>query len=87
MGRALAPHLAPDQPKQLRVTRPVAQRPAQVGLALGEQAVADLTVRGEPRPVAGGAEGVGLSTIKAFVIAAASILILDYVLWNFLIGM
>lgn len=35
----------------------------------------------------GGAEGVGLSTIKAFVIAAASILILDYVLWNFLIGM
>jgi len=35
----------------------------------------------------GGAEGVGLSTIKAFVIAAASILILDYILWNFLIGM
>ena len=35
----------------------------------------------------GGAEGVGLATIKAFVIAAASILILDYVLWNFLIGM
>ncbi len=35
----------------------------------------------------GGAEGVGLSTIKAFVVAAASILILDYVLWNFLIGM
>ncbi len=35
----------------------------------------------------GGAEGVGLSTIKAFVIAAASILILDYTLWNFLIGM
>ncbi len=35
----------------------------------------------------GGAEGVGLSTIKAFVIAAASILMLDYVLWNFLIGM
>jgi len=35
----------------------------------------------------GGAEGVGLSTIKAFVIAAASILILDYMLWNFLIGM
>lgn len=28
-------------------------------------------------------EGVGLSTVKAFVIAA-SILILDYVLWNFL---
>lgn len=35
----------------------------------------------------GGAEGVGLSTIKAFVIAAASILVLDYILWNFLIGM
>lgn len=35
----------------------------------------------------GGAEGVGLSTIKAFVIAAASILMLDYILWNFLIGM
>lgn len=35
----------------------------------------------------GGAEGVGLSTIKAFVVAAASILILDYILWNFLIGM
>jgi len=35
----------------------------------------------------GGAEGVGLATIKAFVIAAASILILDYILWNFLIGM
>ncbi|HRI86215.1 MAG TPA: ABC transporter permease [Ignavibacteria bacterium] len=35
----------------------------------------------------GGAEGVGLATIKAFVIAAASILMLDYILWNFLIGM
>jgi phospholipid/cholesterol/gamma-HCH transport system permease protein len=29
----------------------------------------------------GGAEGVGLSTIKSFVLSAASILILDYVLW------
>ncbi len=35
----------------------------------------------------GGAEGVGLSTIKSFVICAATILILDYILWNFLIGM
>lgn len=34
----------------------------------------------------GGAEGVGLATIKSFVICAAMILILDYVLWNFLIG-
>ncbi len=34
----------------------------------------------------GGAEGVGLSTIKSFVICAAMILILDAVLWNFLIG-
>lgn len=29
----------------------------------------------------GGAEGVGLSTIRSFVISAALILILDYVLW------
>jgi phospholipid/cholesterol/gamma-HCH transport system permease protein len=35
----------------------------------------------------GGAEGVGLSTIKSYVLCAASILILDYILWNFLIGM
>lgn len=35
----------------------------------------------------GGAQGVGLSTIKSFVICAAVILILDYILWNFLIGM
>jgi len=34
----------------------------------------------------GGAEGVGLSTIKSFVICAATILILDAILWNFLIG-
>jgi phospholipid/cholesterol/gamma-HCH transport system permease protein len=34
----------------------------------------------------GGAEGVGLSTIKSFVICAAMILILDAVLWNFLIA-
>jgi phospholipid/cholesterol/gamma-HCH transport system permease protein len=32
----------------------------------------------------GGAEGVGLSTIRSFVISAALILILDYVLWMFL---
>jgi phospholipid/cholesterol/gamma-HCH transport system permease protein len=30
----------------------------------------------------GGAEGVGLATIRSFVISAASILILDYILWN-----
>ncbi len=30
----------------------------------------------------GGAEGVGLSTIRSFVLSAATILILDYVLWN-----
>jgi phospholipid/cholesterol/gamma-HCH transport system permease protein len=34
----------------------------------------------------GGAEGVGMSTIKSFVICAAMILILDAILWNFLIG-
>ena len=34
----------------------------------------------------GGAEGVGKSTIKSFVICAAMILILDALLWNFLIG-
>lgn len=33
-----------------------------------------------------GAQGVGMSTIKSFVISAAMILILDAVLWNFLIG-
>ncbi len=33
-----------------------------------------------------GAHGVGLSTIKSFVISAASILVLDAILWNFLIG-
>jgi len=32
----------------------------------------------------GGAEGVGLSTIRSFVLSAASILILDYVLWMIL---
>jgi len=32
----------------------------------------------------GGAEGVGLSTIRSFVLSAALILILDYVLWMFL---
>ncbi|MCX8009668.1 MAG: ABC transporter permease, partial [Ignavibacteria bacterium] len=29
----------------------------------------------------GGAEGVGLATIKSFVISSATILVLDYVLW------
>lgn len=33
-----------------------------------------------------GAQGVGLSTIKSFVISAAMILILDAFLWNFLVG-
>ena len=32
----------------------------------------------------GGAEGVGLSTIRSFVVSAALILILDYVLWTLL---
>jgi len=32
----------------------------------------------------GGAEGVGLSTIRSFVMSAALILILDYILWMFL---
>jgi phospholipid/cholesterol/gamma-HCH transport system permease protein len=30
----------------------------------------------------GGAEGVGLSTIRSFVIASALILILDYIIWT-----
>lgn len=34
----------------------------------------------------GGAEGVGNTTIRSFVICAAMILIMDYVLWNFLLG-
>lgn len=34
----------------------------------------------------GGAEGVGNSTIRAFVLAAAMTLILDYVLWTTLFG-
>jgi phospholipid/cholesterol/gamma-HCH transport system permease protein len=29
----------------------------------------------------GGAEGVGLATIRSFVLSAALILILDYILW------
>lgn len=33
----------------------------------------------------GGAEGVGLSTIRSFVLSAAIILILDYILWNLFI--
>lgn len=33
----------------------------------------------------GGAEGVGIATIKSFVVSAALILILDYVLWSLLI--
>jgi phospholipid/cholesterol/gamma-HCH transport system permease protein len=32
----------------------------------------------------GGAEGVGLSTIRSFVMSAALILILDYLLWTLL---
>jgi phospholipid/cholesterol/gamma-HCH transport system permease protein len=35
----------------------------------------------------GGAEGVGLATIRSFVMSAALILILDYLLWIFLFGM
>jgi phospholipid/cholesterol/gamma-HCH transport system permease protein len=34
----------------------------------------------------GGAEGVGNSTIKAFVLAAAMTLVLDYILWTTLFG-
>jgi phospholipid/cholesterol/gamma-HCH transport system permease protein len=34
----------------------------------------------------GGAEGVGNSTIRAFVLAAAMTLILDYILWTVLFG-
>ncbi len=30
----------------------------------------------------GGAEGVGLSTIRSFVLSSASILIIDYILWS-----
>ncbi len=30
----------------------------------------------------GGAEGVGLSTIRSFVVSSATILILDYALWS-----
>ena len=30
----------------------------------------------------GGAEGVGLSTIRSFVLSSAMILILDYILWT-----
>jgi phospholipid/cholesterol/gamma-HCH transport system permease protein len=30
----------------------------------------------------GGAEGVGASTIRSFVLSSASILILDYILWT-----
>ncbi len=33
-----------------------------------------------------GAHGVGLATIKSFVLSAAMILILDSILWNFLLG-
>ena len=32
----------------------------------------------------GGAEGVGLSTIRSFVLTSALILILDYILWSLL---
>jgi phospholipid/cholesterol/gamma-HCH transport system permease protein len=32
----------------------------------------------------GGAEGVGLATIRSFVMSSAMILILDYFLWTFL---
>jgi len=34
----------------------------------------------------GGAEGVGLSTIRAFVLSASAILLADFLLWNFLFG-
>jgi phospholipid/cholesterol/gamma-HCH transport system permease protein len=32
----------------------------------------------------GGAEGVGLASIRAFVLSASLILILDYILWTIL---
>jgi phospholipid/cholesterol/gamma-HCH transport system permease protein len=32
----------------------------------------------------GGAEGVGISTIRSFVVSSAVILIADYILWFFL---
>jgi len=32
----------------------------------------------------GGAEGVGLSTIRSFVVSSSLILILDYILWTLL---
>lgn len=34
----------------------------------------------------GGAEGVGNSTIRAFVLAAAMTLVLDYILWTIMFG-
>ena len=57
--RGLAPHLALDQGGEVLVGGAVAQRAAQVDLAAGEQAVADLAVGGQPHPVAGGAERRG----------------------------
>jgi len=32
----------------------------------------------------GGAEGVGLSTIRSFVLSASLILVFDYILWTLL---
>ena len=52
----LPPHLTLDQAGQLGIGDALAQRTAQVYLALGEQAVADLAVRGQADPITGRTE-------------------------------
>src|SRR5207245_10354942 len=61
-GRVPGPLLSQalrDEPLQLAVRRARAERRPQIDLALVQQAPAEMAVRGEARPVAGGAERLG----------------------------
>src|SRR5262249_56315725 len=59
MPRPLPPQPFLDQLRQLDVGRSRAERRPQIDLALVQQAPAEMTVRGETRPVAGRAERLG----------------------------
>src|SRR3954452_15013312 len=56
MRRVLVAERALDQPRQIAVGGPSAERPAQVDLALVEEAPSQVSVGGEAQPRAGVAE-------------------------------
>src|SRR5215470_10382221 len=59
MSGPLAPQALLDQQRQFVVRRAGAHRRTQIDLSLVEQAPAEVSVRREPRPVAGATEGLG----------------------------